>query len=494
MIKGQIISGEFSKVIAREKAGCKFEIGELLICDGVLMQVYDLFFGSQISQLNLELISGMDLEESEDLEFYDKEIRNYYLARLKSLVNIGDKISLTKKMPSFFAKLRTVEKEDLKFLDKPKNPLFFGKMRSGSSVLDFDINLDGTKVLSHHILVPGTTGRGKSVLVKNMLASITDYAGVLVLDPHDEYYGRNSIGLKDCSNVSYYTMNNVPTGAYSLKINIKNLRPYHLTLMSWSDPQYQAMNAYYKRYGKDWISAVLLEKEIGENFLEGTINVVKRRLMLTLDLSVKDSDVFSTGVFDVNSGETTINDICDSLEDAKIVIIDTSLFPGEVEVLIGSLIANEIFNRYKRFKSLGIKKPVVSIVLEEAPRVIGKDILEKGPNIFSTIAREGRKFNVGLFAITQLPSLIPKEILANMNTKIILGTEMKGERTAIIESASQDLSDDDRNIASLDVGEAIVSSNFFKFAVPIKIPMFGVDILKKKEETVIKRRFEGVGS
>ena len=118
------------------------------------------------------------------------------------------------------------------------------------------------------------------------------------------------------------------------------------------------------------------------------------------------------------------------------------------------------------------QKPVISIILEEAPRVLGKEVLERGPNIFSTIAREGRKFKIGLTAITQLPSLIPREILANMNTKIILGTEMKLERQAIIESAAQDLSEDDRIIASLDKGECLVTSNFTHFATPVKIPLF----------------------
>jgi len=59
-----------------------------------------------------------------------------------------------------------------------------------------------------------------------------------------------------------------------------------------------------------------------------------------------------------------------------------------------------------------------------------------------------------------------------MNTKIILGNEMSVERSAVINSAAQDLSEDDRNIASLDKGEALVSSNFTKFAVPIQIPLF----------------------
>ncbi|MFH1682411.1 MAG: ATP-binding protein, partial [Candidatus Woesearchaeota archaeon] len=105
------------------------------------------------------------------------------------------------------------------------------------------------------------------------------------------------------------------------------------------------------------------------------------------------------------------------------------------------------------------------------------------PNIFSTIAREGRKFKVGLVAITQLPSEIPKQVLANMNTKIILGLEMGSERQAVIESSPQDLSDDSRNIASLDKGEAIVTSVFTKFAVPIKIPLFKDFAQVKKEDS-----------
>jgi hypothetical protein len=49
---------------------------------------------------------------------------------------------------------------------------------------------------------------------------------------------------------------------------------------------------------------------------------------------------------------------------------------------------------------------------------------------------------------------------------------MSLERRAIIDSAAQDLSSDDRTIANLDKGEAIVTSNFARFAVPIKIPLF----------------------
>lgn len=327
------------------------------------------------------------------------------------------------------------------------------------------------------MLISGTTGKGKSVLMSNLIWEINskDYAALLVLDPHDEYYGRTKFGLKDHpKKVIYYTANDVPVGGRTLKINLTILKPSHFGCLDFSEPQEQAMNAFYKEYGKKWVESIILEKPLKVNFNEATINVVRRRLLYLLDLDFSENQLFCNGIFDINSGENTVTNIFQDLENSKTVIIDTSKFSGQIELLIGSLIASEIFNRYRYYKNQGQlnQKPAISIVLEEAPRVLGKDVIANGNNVFSSIAREGRKFNVGIVAITQLPSLIPREILANINTKIILGTEMINERQAIIDSASQDLSSDSRNIASLDKGECIISTNFAKFAIPIKVPFF----------------------
>src|SRR3989338_2255178 len=434
VIKGQVISGEFGRIIARQKSGASIEIGELLVADSndgrILLQVYDLVYGSQISQQNLELISGMRLEENTDFELFDASLRNYMLAMMKSLVAIRGKNALvSRSVPSFFSEVREIKEEDLGFLTKPKNPLFLGSLRSGSKVLDVPIYLDGEKVLSHHILIAGTTGRGKSVLVSNLLWNAVGrhYCGILVLDPHDEYYGRDKLGLKDHpikENIIYYTSKNPPIGTNSLRISLDAIRPYHFDgVVDFSDAQRQCLNLYHREYCDKWIEAVILEKDlkIGKVFKDDTMAVVRRRLLQLLDLEFSNSQLFCGGIFQLNSGFTTINDICRRLEEGRVVVIDTSNFSGSVELLIGSLVSNEVFNRYRHYKMDGSlnSRPVVSIVLEEAPRVLGKEILEAGPNIFSTIAREGRKFRVGLTAITQLPSLIPREILANMNTKII---------------------------------------------------------------------------
>jgi DNA helicase HerA-like ATPase len=497
MVVGQVISGEFGRIVIRQKSDNNIELGEILVADTkdskVLLQVYDLVYGSQISQQNLELISGLSLEENEEMKFLDPNLRNYKLAILKNLITIGKSSAASCKiLPDFFSEVRAVTKEDLSFITVPKNPLFAGNLRSGSKMLDFPISLDGEDVLSHHVLIAATTGKGKSNLLSVMLwnAMNKEYAGFLVLDPHDEYYGRNKFGLKDNASkkICYYTPKEVPAGCSTLKINLSLIRPSHFDgAVNWSDAQKEALYAYHKKYGDKWIESIVLEKEAPQGFIEATIGVVRRRLMSILDLSSKDGKIVCSSIFDTQSGQTTISDIVSGLEKANVVVIDTSSFSGSVEILVGSMVSSAIFSRYKHYKYEGTlkDKPVISIILEEAPRVLGKEVLEAGSNIFSSIAREGRKFKIGLIAITQLPSSIPRTILANMNTKIIMGIEMAPERQAVIESASQDLSQDTRNIAALDKGEAIITSNFTRFALPVKIPLF-TSYEKQKEKPVKK--------
>ncbi len=500
MTKGQVISGEFGKILIRQKSGSDIELGELLVAETgnvkILLQVYDLLYGSQVSKTNLELMSGLKLEDDNDLELMEPELRNYNLALLKSLLVIeNNQARVSKSLPGFFSTVREVRADDIFFLTMPKNPLYLGRLRSGSKTVDVKIHLEGDSVLSEHILIPATTGRGKSNLTSCILWDLIDkdYSGVLVLDPHDEYYGRNSTGLKDHPSkgrVIYYSPAKPPAGCRTLKINIKNIRPQHFNgAVLWTDAQKEALQSAYKAFGDDWIVSLLLDRKV-EGYQDATLNVIKRRLLSILSLRVSDNKVHSEGVFDTQAGQSTINDICDELEKAGTVIVDTSNFSGAIEILIGSLITSEVFSRYRRYKIRGElgTKPNISIVLEEAPRVLGKEVLEKGPNIFSTIAREGRKFRVGLIAITQLPSLIPRQILANMNTKIILGIEMAPERQAIIDSASQDLSADSRNLASLDKGEAILTSNFSKFAIPVKIPFFP-DMVKETQNRINREKY-----
>ncbi|UTB31776.1 MAG: hypothetical protein NKF70_09670 [Methanobacterium sp. ERen5] len=265
-------------------------------------------------------------------------------------------------------------------------------------------------------------------------------------------------------------------------INIKSITPKHVKgLINLTQAQNEAIQLLYNKHGANWIFEMFQTLTL-EGVGNKTLKVLKRKFDNALGIYIKGeengqvilgyrSPLFKGG----KSGENTIKNITESLEKGKIVIIDSSKLSDYEELLVGSIILEKIFNKYKQYKTNDLKKKaVISVIIEEAPRVLGADAIEnRGRNdIYNTIAREGRKFQIGLIAITQLSSLIPKTILANMNTKIILGNEMATERHAIIDSASQDLSDDNRIIASLDKGEAIVSSIFTRFAIPIQIPYF----------------------
>jgi hypothetical protein len=485
-ICGQIIAGQFGKILIREKSGERIELGDLLVVedrDGhVLLQIYDLLYGSQISQVSRELIAGMNLEGlGAGLEFLEPQLRNYILTEGKALLRISSGQAIPKVLPGFFDTVRHATKQDLAFLSVPEHPIYLGKVRSGSKVIDVDVYLNGVDAFTHHILIPSTTGRGKSNLVKVMLWSVVgqERFGILVLDPHDEYYGRTGIGLKDHpqakGNLRYYSTNPL-AGTNTLVFNLNAIEPEHFEgIVAFSDAQQHAVRLYRRQYGPGWIGNVMRGEAV-EGVHPRTLTVLQRILRAALSVYCEDGTIVCKNrVFSDSAGASTVPDVVKALERGSIVVIDTSNLSDDAELLIGSVIANAVLARYQGYKSEGTlaAKVPVSIVIEEAPRVLGSERLASvGDNIYSTIAREGRKFRVGLLAITQLTSVIPRDILTNMNTKIILGNEMAAERHAIIGSAAQDLSDDDRNIASLDRGEAIVSSIFTKFAVPIKIPLF----------------------
>jgi len=502
-VVGQVVGGKFGDVIIRQKAGSDLEIGDLMVSEEkgsyLILQVFALEYGSQIQDRMQEMMSGVNLEQGVvDAQFYEPEFVNYVLARIKPLARVyneNDEVKIPKSLPSFFNKLRLITKDDLKFLQKEKDSIFVGYIRSGSKVIkEVEVWLPAEDVFSHHLLIPATTGRGKSNLVKVILWHVlnSNKVGVLVLDSHDDYYGRQGVGLKDHprakDNLSYYTPSNPPVGSNRLTINLQSIRPEHFEgIVDFSDAQFQAIRTYHWKTKDTWLTTLMLTNpEAAEDKIAAaTMSVIQRKMRLILGL-IKDEEghlVSKHEVFDsATKGFTTVDDIVKDIEQGKVVVLDTSRLGDEAELIVGNIIASKLFERYKSYKAVGelARKPVATVIIEEAPRVIGIDVLtKKNDNIYSTIAKEGRKFKVGLTAITQLSSVIPKTILANMNTKIILGNEMKQEREAIIASASQDLSEDDKNIASLDKGEAIITSIFVPFAMPIKIPLFE-DIVKKK--------------
>ena len=83
--------------------------------------------------------------------------------------------------------------------------------------------------------------------------------------------------------------------------------------------------------------------------------------------------------------------------------------------------------------------PVVAVAFEEAQRVLSAN-KDRESNVFPRVAREGRKFGVGLLAVTQQPKLLDDELLSQFNTFFVLGLADEKDRNILRSSAKQDLS------------------------------------------------------
>lgn len=247
-----------------------------------------------------------------------------------------------------------------------------------------------------------------------------------------------------------------------LKISAQEIGAADLeNIFSFSEAQKEAMHALQSRFGREWF-VELYEREADELVMEFdrriqdiTFSVLKRRAarIMESDIIHRDGSVTST--------EQIINDLLSG----KVVLIETAGLYEYEELLVSIVMARKILNHNKnlfRNKENFKKIPPTLIIIEEAQRVL-RD------GIFAQIAREGRKFKVGLCAITQQPKLIREELLSQFNTFFILGLADEGDRNILKASAKQDLSKLEKEIQTLEVGEGLITYPGAPFAIPVKI-------------------------
>ena len=119
----------------------------------------------------------------------------------------------------------------------------------------------------------------------------------------------------------------------------------------------------------------------------------------------------------------------DAAANGQIAVIDLSLVPSDVVHVAVSVIARLIFDAVQRYKkSHPSRSPLpTTIVLEEAHNFIRQDgeqgvsapAAETCRQTFERIAREGRKFGLGLLLSSQRPSELSPTVLAQCNTFLL---------------------------------------------------------------------------
>jgi len=117
----------------------------------------------------------------------------------------------------------------------------------------------------------------------------------------------------------------------------------------------------------------------------------------------------------------------DEAEDRHVTIIDLSLVPTEVIHVVTAVVARMVFEALQRYRQLNSVVLPTVLVMEEAHTFI-KRYKEDAENydaasvccqVFERIAREGRKFGLGLVLSSQRPSELSSTVLSQCNSFLL---------------------------------------------------------------------------
>jgi hypothetical protein len=402
----------------------------------------------------------------ERFEMHEKERRLYKLTICTPLGTIGETFRKSKTIPHHFSKVYKPREEDLDFLNEYMGDLEIGAIRSGSSS-ELRVKIDGNS-FPHHIGIFATTGMGKSNFMKVLAKASMESGryGLLIFDPHGEYYdggSRGKLGLKEVGDLLYFS-SRPRSGGSMISIRADEITVSDLMeLFTFSDAQIESIYLTRAVYGEDYLKKIEekeldeLREDLGNRVHETTLNVLKRRLEV----------IFRS---DVISDLSMTNSIIDALGMGMVVVVDTAGLGYLEENLVMNLITRRVYESHRRtYRDRGRfeKLNPTAIVIEEAQRLLSKE-----SSIFSTIAREGRKFKLGLCAISQQPKLIDPQLLSQFNTLIILGLADQRDRDILMSSSKQDISKMGGEIQSLMPGEGIITSPYAPFAISVQIHEF----------------------
>ena len=340
---------------------------------------------------------------------------------------------------------------------------------------------DCNELLGKHTAILGSTGAGKSGTVASIVHSIlsTDNPAnacastwkpqIIILDPHNEYQS-NFPGTKVFSTddeslkLPYWLLNldemiNLLIGktehaATSQSNIVKNallevrkqvaselkLEAAQLTVDSpipflLGDPS--GLDTFGKTpdghlYDKGLTGAINTQRPNNRNQKDHEdYNKVLRKL----ETLIKDQRL-SFMMSSWNSESDPIDDILISLtnQDKGAIVVDLSGVPNEIAGIASAAIVRTLFSiKIWQTPSERQDSPVL-LICEEAHRYIpnsGEAQYEAAQSAIQRIAKEGRKYGIGLFIVSQRPSEVDATVLSQCNSWIVLRTSNEVDRNHV---------------------------------------------------------------
>jgi hypothetical protein len=370
----------------------------------------------------------------------------YKVRILGTYTDTGTALSFTtavRKLPTVSYIARHLNKREIDaILNKPnENGAAIGYLCIGETVSKDkgEILFDIAKLRDKRTMIFAQSGFGKTNLVKVLLHHMMkDSAyGKLIFDLNGEYFlrGTKTYGIGDIdesyvkSNVVVYTDKTLPSEYSGGQRFVPGGRVLldmhrHLTvgdILSFGGGFSEVMKAFLLYLDEegvgDFIEKIdtyvsnpqLLHKDFPD-FFDGkkeasartTIAAIRKRIRHLIDegkgLHSKSSDL--------------VEKVFQYLQQGKTIIVDLSLKDNMDASIISTILVRKLFDNNKEYFTSGQDKKVINTVVfvEEAQNVLSEEFVKSNANPFVRVAKEGRKFGLGLVAITQRPSAISEEI------------------------------------------------------------------------------------
>jgi len=351
---------------------------------------------------------------------------------------------------------------------------------------DFAVTLDVNRFLARPSAIVGTTGAGKSYAVASLLNRVLDvypYASVILLDLHAEYaeaFGEKGhvLSVEDGSlEVPYWLFNyeelqdlcidrserEAPNQAVMFKKQVLEAKraamgsggPNVADTFSIDSPIYFDFDRVYSAIETLNTEMVQGKTSLKQGIFYGEFNRFLVRLGAKLS-DVRYGFVFKPSTYRSSASLIDLFQRLLGRTDPRrnVTIVDLSGVPSDVLQAVVSLLVRVLFD-FTFWKPEREKTPTL-LVCEEAHNYCSNARESPARHILERVAKEGRKYGLGLVMVSQRPSDVSETVLAQCNNFLVLRLSNPDDQSYIRSLVSDQYEDLMDVVPALRRGEALV--------------------------------------